>query len=113
MISNENTPLIDLLEKIETNSVRIEFLVNNKNQLIGSVSQGDIVRALLNNSSLKIPSKDIAHLNPIKVIAVENKSNIDEVAKIIIKKHIHAVPIVDKQNKIIEIITLWDVIKKK
>ena len=113
MISNENTPLIDLLEKIETNSVRIEFLVNNKNQLIGSVSQGDIVRALLNNSSLKIPSKDIAHLNPIKVIAVENKSNIDEVAKIIIKKHIQAVPIVDKQNKIIEIITLWDVIKKK
>mgnify|MGYP001204492805 CR=1 FL=1 len=112
MISNENTPLINLLEKIETNSVRVEFLVNDKNQLVGSVSQGDIVRALINNSSLKIPSKDIAHLNPIKIIAKKDMSSIEEVAKIIIKKHIHAVPIVDKQNQIIEIITLWDVIGK-
>ena len=111
MILNENILISDLLSNIDNHSSRIIFLVNDDDQLTGCVSQGDIIRSLMNGSSLKVPAKDIAQLNPVKI----NKNDVDnmmEYAKtIIIEKEIHALPIVDDKNKIISVITLFDVLK--
>ncbi len=111
MILHEDTLIKDLLSNIDNYSSRIIFLVNDVNQLTGCVSQGDIIRALLNETSLKVPAKDIAQLNPIKVNKNKDINYIDIAKKKIIDKEIHAIPIVDNDNKIISVVTLFDVIK--
>ena len=113
MIINENTLIKDLLSDLESQSSRIVFLVNKTNQLTGSVSQGDIIRALINGSSIKVPAKDIANLNPVKVYKNENKDAFISAKNLIIKKHLHAVPILDKNNKILSVITLIDLLNDK
>ena len=72
MIVNELTSINKMLEEIDINNTRIVFLVNDKNQLTGCISQGDIIRALIGGASLKLASKDIAKLNPLTVFEQDN-----------------------------------------
>ena len=112
MIVDENIELQDLLSTLDNKNIRMIFLVNKNKQLTGCISQGDIIRLLIDGSSLKILAIDVANLNPIKIFYEKNKDYIAEAKKIITKKKVHAVPIVDKNNKIKSIISMWDILSK-
>ena len=108
MIVNELTSINKMLEEIDINNTRIVFLINDKNQLTGCISQGDIIRALIGGASLKLASKDIAKLNPLTVFEQDNAF---EIAKEkLLDNKIHAIPIIDKERKIISVVTLLDVL---
>ena len=49
--------LNDVLKKINYNTKGVVFVVSCKNQLVGSISDGDIRRAILNNKLNKIIKK--------------------------------------------------------
>ena len=68
MILNEDISIKDLLTTLENENEneRIAFLTNKKGKPTGCVTQGDIIRVLLDGVSLKVSSKDIAKLNPRK-----------------------------------------------
>ncbi len=110
MILNEKISIKNLLEKLETKHERIAFLVNDREILTGSVSQGDIIRALIDGVSLKVASIEIANLN---VITIEDSNNAgNEALELIINEELHAVPIVDKNRKIKSIVNSKKILKE-
>lgn len=110
MIVHELTAIKKMLEEIDINNTRIVFLVNDQNQLSGCISQGDIIRALINGVSLKLPSKDIAELNPIAIL--DNENSFNDAEKKLLESKIHAVPVVNQNREIISVVTLLDVLQK-
>ena len=91
---------LELLSKIGLDTIL--FAINEKNQLIGSITDGDIRRGLLKGLSIENPISEIINPNP-KFIRKENYS-IAEI-KNLRNKHYTVFPIIDKNDVIINIIS--------
>ena len=103
-----NTPN-EAIEKIITNSdnERLVFIVNKSYKILGTLSEGDIMRALLVNKNI----------DNVKVTSIMNKSfkflmknNRLEAKKLVKKFNITLIPVVDKKLKIKSVIRLKDII---
>jgi Mg/Co/Ni transporter MgtE len=86
---------------------RLVFIVNKNLKILGTLSEGDIVRSLLINKNI----------DNIQVTSIMNKSfkfllkkDLKEAKKLIIKFNITLIPVVTKNMKITSIIKLRDVI---
>lgn len=94
----------DVLKNLNKSGLRISLVINNKKEFQGTISDGDIRRALIDgagqNSSIhKIVNKDSLIINP------EIKQEI--VLDLMIKNKIQQIPIVNKNKKIVGMY-LWD-----
>jgi len=97
-----------VMRKLESLGSRIVFVVDDKKRLRGSVSDGDIRRALLNEANMDDDLISIMNKNPIYY---EEKSSCNEIKKKILECNIIAVPIVDAKLTVVDIVTLEDMIK--
>ena len=74
IISNSSSfrSVLDKLNKVGLNSP-VLFIENEKSQVIGSVSDGDIRRALIDNSNFSnLKANDLMNKNPLTAIETDN-----------------------------------------
>lgn len=104
--------LNQILKKINYNTKGIIFVVNCKNQLTGSISDGDIRRAILNNKLNKIIKKKSPIIN-YKPIYLPSDSNIEVIFKAFNNKYknIKCIPLVTNSKEIVEL-SFFDKIKR-
>ena len=98
IIVSENTLLRDALNIIDKSSKQICLVLDDGQKLLGTVSDGDIRRALLNNISLEDTIKNVYFKNPTVANINDSKETILNLCKI---KKIHQIPIVDNANNIV------------
>ncbi len=108
VISPELT-IKETLKKMDNWLVNTVFIESDKG-LIASVSSGDIRRALLKEINLDAPISDIMHQNPI---SVKNDFQQDEIKDIFLSKKISAIPVVDNNNKVCEVLLRTNVLEKQ
>lgn len=79
----------------------IAFIVDDENQLIGSLTDGDVRRALIKDASLNQPVDDIIQSNPKYI----RQFNFD-VRKVVEyrKNNFRIIPVVDSKKRVIDII---------
>lgn len=107
------TPLTSILETIEVidkAATQIAIVVNDKQELLGTVTDGDIRRAILKNISLDNPIEQVMNSNP-KVGKINDK--ISKVHALIKNTSIKHLPIVDEQNRIVGVTSLDDLIQSE
>lgn len=85
-----------VIDKLNKNQIKTCFVVKNK-KLIGSVTDGDIRRSILNNISKTTPINEIMNKNPIRFYNSE-KNVIKKILTIEKKKRIFIFPIVNNKN---------------
>ena len=93
-----NNKIKDALVAIELNHCRA-VIVTDQKKLVGVVSQGDILRAVLNNLNLNSPLSEIS--NP-SVVFVTKPLEKEQIIKFF-KKGYNLIPIVDTEGNLIEI----------
>ena len=76
---------------IDRTSLKTAFIVNVKNELVGSVSDGDIRRALLRDARMDDPVENIMNRNPSFCEASTAK---DEIISILRELDIHCLPLI-------------------
>jgi dTDP-glucose pyrophosphorylase/predicted transcriptional regulator len=76
---------------------QIIFVTNIKKQLIGSITDGDIRRALLNKNTVDDKIKNIYNKKPFKC---SNSTTYAEAEKIMVINNINHLPVVNKNNVI-------------
>jgi len=85
-------------------------VVDNKDKLIGYVSERDIINALYKDTDfLKNLAKDIMTK---KVTTVSAEMQLHDIAKIFTSKPFKNIPVVDKKKKVLGVISRKDVIDK-
>jgi len=105
-IISSNSTILDAVRKIELNRSRAVFIVSNE-KIIGILSEGDIIRALLQGLDIHSQAQNIANIS----FAFMKSNDIPNASKIMAKKNITIIPVVDHNMKLLNIISLQDVLK--
>lgn len=92
-------------EAVLLSGCRTVFVVDDSGVLIGSVTEGDLVRAFLRGLNLGADVRHVMNTNPMFV--AEESSGIE--AKRMMTTHGHsAIPVVDESRKLISVIKQTD-----
>lgn len=103
----ENYSIRQVLKVLDEGAKGIVFVVDPNHSLVGTITDGDIRRALLKGEDLESKVSNIVHREPIYANIDMNKTQIKD---LIIKKAVKVMPIVDNNGKIIDIITINDLL---
>lgn len=107
---HKNKSILEAIKKIEKNKNKAVFVINDNEQLIGAVTDGDIRRFIINQNTpphnLNL-EKSIENLLVDKdcVFVKENEFFFEKIAEIFKSTKIEILPVVDKDKKIINYIT--------
>ncbi len=78
------------------------FVIDNERKLIGVVKLEDLI--------LADPSQKVKDIMETNFVSVHTHDDQEEVAKLMVHYHLDVVPVVDKENRLVGIITIDDVI---
>ena len=99
----------DVLKIIDISATQLALVVDKNDKLIGTISDGDIRRAILNGISLTGSIENVYFKTP--TVANINDSR-DEIINICTTKKIHQIPVIDNDENIIGLEILDELIKK-
>ena len=108
LIGNENITVVEAMSKIDENAKGILFIVNSENRLTGCVTDGDIRRWLLRAGELNVPIVNAMKASPKYV----TRGEIESAEQIMLEYDINALPVIDNDKTIIDII-FWNEKGKK
>ena len=94
----------EAIKRLEITGCQIILIANTELLLLGTVTDGDIRRALLNNFNLEARVDEVMHKN---VITVEVSSDRNEVLDLMTKNKVLQIPVVDKHGFLVGL-HLWD-----
>ena len=102
--------LVDVIRTIENSSTGIALVINEDKKLLGTLTDGDVRRAILNGANLN--SSIVDHMNKnFKYIL--NSQNSSEAFELIKKFGIRQVPILDNSRRVIDIIIKDKILNNK
>lgn len=102
---NERYTVRETLEKFESYNDRVAIVRNDKNKVIGIVSQGDILRALSAGRGLFTPINQIIQNGFLHLY----EKNMEKAYVIFRKRRITLLPVISHNNELIDVITLEDI----
>jgi dTDP-glucose pyrophosphorylase len=100
-----DTPILKAMGIIDQTALQIALVVNAERQLLGTVTDGDIRRAILRHIDLNHAASNIMNPNPWYVKQGQLRENILMLMK---EKKIRQIPIVDEQNRVVGLETADD-----
>jgi len=109
VLSEQHSLISDAVIKFELNKSRTVFIADDKMKLKGVITEGDVVRALLSGIEFKSAAKGIINIS-FKFVTESSNINYDrfEAMKLIPQMNLLAVPIVNSDMILIEVVTIED-----
>jgi dTDP-glucose pyrophosphorylase len=102
-IISHTLPIIDAIGLIEESSLQIALAVDENSVLLGTVTDGDVRRGILQGLDLNRPVSDIMNVSP----TVAHQEDSDEKILNIMKSQLfHHIPILNSQGKVVSLKTL-------
>jgi len=105
LVVSLQTSLEDTIARVDSNARGIVFVVDENGKLVGSMSDGDIRRAILKHTPLDVPVRDVMNPSPTTVSAEQTHAEAHALMEV---NGFRAMPMVDPEGKIVEIITRDD-----
>jgi len=90
---------------------RILFVTDGQDRLIGSLTDGDIRRAILNNISFDTPVSQVMFKSPRHVKAADANYE-DKVKRYISEEKLCAIPVVDGMKKVVDVLFWFDLLEE-
>ena len=84
------------MKNLNKSGLRISLVVNNENKFQGTISDGDIRRALINGKDQKTSIKEIINRNAL-IVTPKIKSEI--ILQLMVKNKVQQIPLVDENQK--------------
>lgn len=103
ILLHQSSTIRDAMRSLDQGSLRICLLVNEHNQLLGTVTDGDIRRALLRDANMDDAVSLVMNTNPI---TTEQDSSREQRLQLMNQHDLTAIPIVDAANKVVGLETL-------
>jgi len=100
LLITEKFTIKEALKVIDKGTKRIAIVVDSSNKLLGTLNDGDIRRALLNDKTLETKIANVYFRNPSVCNIHDTKETIIKTA---IKNKVYQIPIVDDEYKLVEV----------
>ena len=106
----ESASLEETLRLILSNSRRTVMVLAKNKKIMGTISEGDILRSKLEKKNLSAPACAVMNKSFKYLI---NKKDIKVAKKIFIKFNINILPVLNKNFHLLSVITLDDLLNDK
>lgn len=110
IILNPTSTIREALKIIDSGAMKIALVVDENEKLLGTLTDGDIRRALLKNLSLDNIIESIIFRTPTVCKIDDTKEKILEIA---VEKKLYQIPVVDNNGKLIGIEEVDELLKPK
>jgi dTDP-glucose pyrophosphorylase len=110
ILLNPNSTIREALKIIDSGAMKIGIVVDADEKLLGTLTDGDIRRGLLNNLSLDDVIESIIFRTPT-VCKIEDTK--EKILAIAIEKKLYQIPIVDSSGKLVGIEEVDELLKPK
>ena len=102
-----NTKISEALKNINANEIKFVMVVDKHQKLLGTVTDGDIRRAVLKNIDLNSPVSLIMNSNAITANVSTSREKLINLMKI---KSIQQLPLLDEKKCVVDLLTFQDLI---
>jgi len=99
------------MKKLNNTGEKCLVVVDEKNTLVGTLSDGDLRKAILKSVGFNELVEGIYQSNP--TVLIEGKYNLDEAKKLFIRNKFDLIPIVDQEAKVVDVLFWEKVFKNK
>ncbi len=101
--------LLTAIESIGRGVLQISLVIDDAGRLLGSVTDGDIRRAILKGVELNQPVSLIMNKDPFCVAPDYDKEDLKEV---MLSHRYHQVPVVDHKRRVVDLVIIEDLFKR-
>ncbi|MGC8538562.1 MAG: cyclic nucleotide-binding/CBS domain-containing protein [Candidatus Micrarchaeia archaeon] len=108
--ASENENIMQVAKKMNSKRVSSIVVVNQSNEPIGIVTEGDIIRRLLTKKKHLFFVK-VRHVMSKPVVSVGINKTLEEAAGIMASRRIKRLCVVDDNNKLIGIVSEGDIVR--
>ncbi len=109
VLISKNATIKEVLEVISNDSYRIALVVGSSRELLGTITDGDIRRALLSGKVLDSLAGEIMNQNPLTCTPSDSK---EEISDRMINNDILCLPVLEK-GKVVNLEILNEIFKKE
>jgi len=109
---DENDQLLEAIKKLAKYNIVAIPVLNSDKQLAGIISERDIVKELAKNEKMDCSILFVNQLMTKKVIYCENDVLSDKLMELMTKNKVRHIPIVNKNNYPIGIVSIGDVVNR-
>ena len=109
---DENDQLLEAIKKLAKYNIGAIPVLNSDKQLAGIISERDIVKELAKNENMDCSILFVNQLMTKKVIYCENDVLSDKLMELMTKNKVRHIPIVNKNNNPIGIVSIGDVVNR-
>ncbi|MBC8331877.1 MAG: nucleotidyltransferase family protein [Anaerolineae bacterium] len=106
-----------VIEKINLNGLGIALVVDDKRILIGTITDGDVRRAILVGNDLDSPVDELlknkASIYSPKPITVSPRAERSEMLRLMKEYVIHQLPVLDDDGRVIALVTMDDLLTEE
>lgn len=102
-----NFTIEDCIKRLNLHGKKCLIIVNSKNKLIGTISDGDIRKSILKGFNINSDINKIVNRKPYCLY--KNKFDSDVVQKIFLKKKYDLIPIINKSKEVIDVKFMQDI----
>ena len=110
LLIKPNANVKNALEQLSKTGEKCLVVVDKKNKLLGTISDGDARKAILKGKFYKNKISEFYQKNPI-FLRKENYS-LSQARNILIKKRIEIIPIIGESRIVVDVLTFKKVFKK-
>ena len=103
-----NASMNDAIQYIEKNKTKIAIVVDNLNKIQGTITDGDVRRAILRGAKLDTPVQEIMNKHPTVAYLGESTDKIRQ--RMTGNAFLRHIPILDEQGRVVAIETLKDLL---
>lgn len=104
---NNSANILQAMKNLTETGARFSVVVSDDYKFLGTLTDGDIRRSLLNGLTVNEPVTTAMNVNPI--VASENASN-EELREIMRVNEFTHIPVIDNEGKLVRILSLKDVL---
>lgn len=104
----ETATIRDTIRTIDASAMQIALVVDDKSRLVGTVTDGDVRRAILRGADLEAAAESI--MNPHPRTATINESR-DSILLMMRQKQLHQIPILDLDGRLVGVEILDDLLQ--
>ncbi|MHC4660882.1 MAG: nucleotidyltransferase family protein [Planctomycetota bacterium] len=105
----------DAIEAIDCGAAGIALVVDEECRLIATITDGDIRRAILNGVSQEASALDTVKFHSEqykKPVTAPTEIDAAEVRRLMLSKSVHHLPLVDDDDRVVDIILLSDIVER-
>ena len=106
-----NISIRNAMKELNNTGQKCLVIINDENKLYGTLSDGDIRKAILKGRGFEDQIKFICQKNP--AVLIQNEYSLSQAKTLFIDSKFDLIPVVDSENKLVDILFLDSVLSGK